>query len=264
MIRKDTLPGHRKRLREKFITSGLAGFSDYEIIELLLTLGSPRKDCKQQAKEVIKKFKTLRGALAASPEELQQLDGIGPHSAFGIKLMQEVAREFLKEKIIDKPIYKSAKELFDYLYHSMRDLKKEIFKVIYLNNQNQIIDIADLFEGTINSSSISPREVMEGAIKCNAASLVFAHNHPSGSPEPSRSDKEVTRDLVYAGSIMRIKVLDHIIIGGNKYFSFASEGLIEEYEDNFLDLKLRGVSEAKKRLYRAKLFAPELHWEEQG
>jgi len=264
MIRKDTLPGHRKRLREKFIRSGLAGFSDYEIIELLLTLGSPRKDCKQQAKEVIKKFKTLRGALEAPPEELQEIDGIGPHSAFGVRLMQEVAREFLKEKIIDKPIYKSPKELFDYLYHSMRDLKKEIFKVIYLNNQNQIIDIADLFEGTINSSSISPREVIEGAIKCNAASLVFAHNHPSGSPEPSRSDKEVTRDLVYAGSIMRIKVLDHIIIGGNKYFSFASEGLIEEYEDNFLDLKLRGVSEAKKRLYRAKLFAPELHWAERG
>ena len=264
MIRKDTLPGHRKRLREKFIRSGLAGFSDYEIIELLLTLGSPRKDCKQQAKEVIKKFKTLRGALEAPSEELQEIDGIGPHSAFGVRLMQEVAREFLKEKIIDKPIYKSPKELFDYLYHSMRDLKKEIFKVIYLNNQNQIIDIADLFEGTINSSSISPREVIEGAIKCNAASLVFAHNHPSGSPEPSRSDKEVTRDLVYAGSIMRIKVLDHIIIGGNKYFSFASEGLIEEYEDNFLDLKLRGVSEAKKRLYRAKLFAPELHWAERG
>jgi len=264
MIKKDTLPGHRKRLREKFIRSGLAGFSDYEIIELLLTLGSPRKDCKQQAKEVIKKFKTLRGALEAPSEELQEIDGIGSHSAFGIKLMQEVAREFLKEKIIDKPIYKSPKELFDYLYHSMRDLKKEIFKVIYLNNQNQIIDIADLFEGTINSSSISPREVIEGAIKCNAASLVFAHNHPSGSPEPSRSDKEVTRDLVYAGSIMRIKVLDHIIIGGNKYFSFASEGLIEEYEDNFLNLKLRGVSEAKKRLYRAKLFAPELHWGERG
>ncbi len=264
MIRKDTLPGHRKRLREKFIRSGLAGFSDYEIIELLLTLGSPRKDCKQQAKEVIKKFKTLRGALEAPSEELQEIDGIGPHSAFGVRLMQEVAREFLKEKIIDKPIYKSPKELFDYLYHSMRDLKKEIFKVIYLNSQNQIIDIADLFEGTINSSSISPREVIEGAIKCNAASLVFAHNHPSGSPEPSRSDKEVTRDLVYAGSIMRIKVLDHIIIGGNKYFSFASEGLIEEYEDNFLNLKLRGVSEAKKRLYRAKLFAPELHWEERG
>ena len=123
--------GHRKRLREKFLKSGLAGFHDYEIVELLLTLGSPRKDCKQQAKEALKRFKTLRGVLAASPEELQEIDGIGAHSAFGIKLMQEVAREFLKEKIIDKPFYKSPREIFDYLYHSMRDLKKEVFKNTY-------------------------------------------------------------------------------------------------------------------------------------
>jgi len=246
--------GHRKRLREKFLKSGLKGFHDYEIIELLLTLGSPRKDCKQQAKEAIKRFKTLRGVLEASPEELQQIDGIGPHSAFGIKLMQEVAREFLKEKIIAQPIYKSAQEIFDYLYHSLRDLKKEVFKVIYLNSQNQIMATEDLFAGTINSSAISPREVVAGAIKNNAVSLIFVHNHPSGNPDPSQSDKELTKDLVYAGSIMRIKVLDHIIIGNDRYFSFAGEGLIEEYELDFLNLKMRGVSEAKRRLYRAKLF----------
>ncbi len=255
----DKSAGHRKRLREKFTKSGLAGFHDYEIIELLLTLGSPRKDCKQQAKEVIKRFKTLREALEAPPEELQQIDGIGPHSAFGIKLVQEVAREFLKEKIIDKPIYKSAKEIFDYLYHSMRDLKKEVFKVIYLNSQNQTVDTTDLFEGTVNSSSISPREVIESAIKHNAVSLIFVHNHPSGNPEPSGSDKELTKDLVFAGSIMRIKVLDHIIIGDNRYFSFAGEGLIGQYELDFLNLKMRGASEAKRRLYRAKLFGSERH-----
>ncbi len=254
--------GHRKRLREKFIKRGLAGFHDYEIVELLLTLGSPRKDCKPQAKEAIKRFKTLRGVLEASPEELQKIDGIGAHSAFGIKLVQEVAREFLKQKIIDKPIYKSAQEIFDYLYHSMRDLTREVFKVIYLNSQNQIIDTADLFEGTINSGAISPREVIENAIKNHAASLIFVHNHPSGNPEPSKGDKEVTRDLVYAGSIMRIKVLDHIIIGNNRYFSFAAEGLIEEYELNFLNLKIRGVSEAKRRLYRAKLLDAKPPWAE--
>ncbi|GAH20349.1 unnamed protein product, partial [marine sediment metagenome] len=202
MLANDKAEGHRKRLREKFIKSGLTGFHDYEIIELLLTLGSPRKDCKQSAKEAIKRFKSLRGVLEAPPEELQQIGGIGPHNAFGIKLVQEVAREFLKEKIIDKPVYKSSREVFDYLCHSMRDLRKEAFKVIYLNSQNQIIEAADLFEGTVSSSSISPREVMESAIKNNAVSLVFAHNHPSGNPEPSKSDKELTRDLVYAGSIM--------------------------------------------------------------
>jgi DNA repair protein RadC len=191
--------------------------------------------------------------LAASPEELQQIKGIGPHSAFGIKLVQEVAREFLKEKIMDKPFYKSPQEIFDYLYHSMRDLKKEVFKVIYLNSQNQIMETVDLFQGTVNSSSVSPREVIEGAFKHNAVSLIFVHNHPSGNPEPSAGDRELTRELVYAGKVMRLNVLDHIVIGDNKYFSFADEGLIDEYETDFLNLKLRGTSEAKKRLYRARL-----------
>ena len=245
--------GHRKRLRDKFVKGGLAGFHDYEIVELLLSLGTPRRDCKQPAKEAISKFKTLRGVLEASPEELQQIDGVGPHNAFGIRLVQEVAREFLKERIIDSPIYKSSQEIFDYLYHSMRDLKKEVFKVIYLNSQNQIIDTVNLFEGTVNSGVISPREVMESAIKHYAVSLLFVHNHPSGNPEPSRSDKELTRDLVYAASIMRIKVLDHIIIGNNRYFSFASEGLLEEYELNFLNLKIRDRAGAKPSHYRAKL-----------
>ncbi len=248
--------GHRKRLREKFIKSGLRGFHDYEIVELLLSLGTPRRDCKQPAKIAMQKFKTLRGVLEAPQEELRQIEGIGPHSAFGIKLVQEVAREFLKEKIIDTPIYKSAQEIFDYLYHSMRDLKKEVFRAIYLNSQNQIIETADLFQGTVNSTSISPREVIENALKNNATSLIFVHNHPSGNPEPSQSDKELTRDLVYAGAIMKIRVLDHIIIGNNRYFSFAGEGLVGQYELDFLNLKMKGASEAKRRLYRAQLFTP--------
>ena len=235
----DAHKGHRKRLREKFLKSGLSGFHDYEIVELLLTLGSPRKDCKPQAKEAIKRFKSLRGVLAASLEELQQIKGIGPHSAFGIKLMQEVAREFLKEKIIDRPFYKSSQEIFEYLYHSMRDLKKEVFKVIYLNSQNQIMETVDLFQGTVNSSSVSPREVIEGALKHNAVSLIFVHNHPSGNPEPSAGDKELTRELVYAGKIMRLNILDHIIIGNNRYFSFADEGLIKQCEEDFLKIKIR-------------------------
>jgi DNA repair protein RadC len=257
---QDRSAGHRKRLREKFIGSGLKGFHDYEIIELLLSLGTPRKDCKQQAKEAIRRFKTLRGVMEASIEELEQIEGIGPHSAFGIKLVQEVAREFLKEKIIDKPVYKSAQEIFDYLYYSMRDLKKEVFKVIYLNSQNQIIETQDLFEGTINASSVSHREIIEGAIKHSAVSLIFVHNHPSGNPHPSKNDKELTRDLVYAGSIVRIRVLDHVIIGDNRYFSFAGEGLIEEYELDFLNLRMKGVSEAKRRIYRATSPPPELPW----
>jgi DNA repair protein RadC len=249
--------GHRKRLREKFLKSGLSGFHDYEIVELLLSLGTPRRDCKLSAKEAIRRFETLRGVLEAPIEELEKIDGIGPHNAFGIKLVQEVAREFLRAKMIDRPFYSSSREVFDYLYHAMRGLKKEAFKVLYLTGQNQVIDTADLSEGTVSSSSVAPREVIEGAIKHSAAALVFIHNHPSGNPQPSASDMSLTRELVFAGKVMQIKVLDHIIIGENRYYSFAAEGLIEEYEMDYLNLKLKGASEAKRRLYRARKAAGE-------
>ncbi len=192
--------------------------------------------------------------LSASPEELQEIRGIGPHNVFGIKLIKEVGTRYLKEKIIDRPVFQCSKEIFDYLYYSMMDLKKEAFRVLYLDSQNQIIDTRDLLEGTLAGSSVSPRDVIEDALKRKAVSLVFVHNHPSGNPEPSQSDKQITRDLVYAAAVVQIKVLDHIIIGDNRYTSLAAEGLIEEYELDFLGLKMKGVSEARRRIYRAKLF----------
>ncbi|MFH1652059.1 MAG: DNA repair protein RadC [Chloroflexota bacterium] len=255
MSEEEQHAGHRKRLREKFLNSGLAGFHDYEIVELLLSLGTPRRDCKPQAKAALARFKTLRGVLEAPVEELRQIEGIGAHSVFGLKLVQEVAREFLKEKIIRQPVYRSSQEIFDYLYHSMRDLRKEVFKVIYLNAQNEIMQTADLFQGTVNSGAVPPREVIEGALKAQAVALIFVHNHPSGNPNPSSADRELTRQLVYAGVIMQMKVLDHIIIGDNTYYSFAAEGLVAEYETDYLNLHFRGTSEAKRRLYQAKLSA---------
>ena len=127
------------------------------------------------------------------------------------------------------------------LYYSLRDLKKEVFKAIYLNTRNQIIETEDLFEGTLESIPIRPLEIIDSVIKHSAAAVVFVHNHPSGDPTPSRSDKRFTRDLVFMGNIIEVKVLDHVIIGGNRYFSFADEGLIKKYEDNFLNLRIRGV-----------------------
>lgn len=249
---RESNEGHRKRLRERFLKSGISGFHDYEVVELLLSLGTPRHDCKPAAKEAIKRFQTLRGVMEASVEDLQQIEGIGAHSAFGIKLVQEVAREFLKARMLEKPFYKSSQEVFDYLYYAMRGLKKEVFKVLYLTSQNQIIDTVDLSSGTVNSASVSPREVIEGAIRNNAAALIFVHNHPSGAPGPSTSDKNITRELVYAGRIMQIKVLDHIIIGDNVYYSFAGEGLIEGYENDFLNQSLRSSAEARRSLEKSR------------
>lgn len=237
-----TQEGHRARLRAKFDQSGLSAFLDYEIIELLLTLGTPRKDCKQQAKQAIEKFKSLRGVLEAPTEELQGIKGITPYNIFVIRFVQELAREFLKEQVLNRPYCKSSKEVFDYLYHSMRDLRKEVFKVMFLDAQNQVIAVEDLFEGTLTASAVYPREIIKKAIKHDAAALIFAHNHPAGNPEPSDNDKQITWDLVFAGNTMQIRVLDHIIIGNNRYFSFADKGLIEEYNLSFLSLgKGKGV-----------------------
>jgi DNA repair protein RadC len=223
-------PGHRGRLRQKFLRAGLDGFLDYEIVELLLTLGTPRRDCKEPAKEALREFKSLGGVLEASPHDLQRIRGIGPHNVFGLKFVQEVSRRFLREKMMSRAFCRSSREVFDYLYHSLRDLRREIFKVLFLDAKNQILEEKTLFEGTVDSSAVYPREIIRDALRYEASALVFVHNHPSGDPEPSLCDKELTRDLVFAARVMQIKILDHIVIGSNCYFSFADHGLIEEYE----------------------------------
>ncbi len=221
--------GHRLRLREKFLLGGLKGFLDYEIIELLLTLGTPRRDCKRQAKEALRRFKTLRSVLEAEPENLQDIKGIGPQNIFGIKLVQEVSRRFLKDRMMSRPVCQTSKDVFEYLYHALRDAKREKFKVMFLDAKNRIIEENTFFEGTVDSSAVFPREIMKAALKHDASSLIFVHNHPTGDPQPSSSDKEITRELVWAASLLQIRVLDHIIIGNNCYFSFADHGLIEDY-----------------------------------
>ncbi len=237
--------GHRWRLREKFLKGGLTGFLDYEIVELLLTLGTPRRDCKQQAKQALKKFQSLRGVLGAPFDELQKIKGIGAHNIFGLKLIQEVSRRFLKERMMSKRYCHSSKEVFDYLYHALRDLRREKFKVLFLDAKNQILEEETVFEGTVDSSAVYPREIMKKALRWDASSLIFVHNHPSGDPEPSTSDREITKELFFAAHVMQLKVLDHIIIGNNCYFSFADEGMIEDYDIMFRDLNKRDYERKK-------------------
>lgn len=236
---KDQTQGHRQRLQKRFLKGGLNGFLDYEVVELLLTLGTPRRDCKDLAKRAMRKFKMLRRVLEASEDELQEIAGIGPRNIFGIKLVQEVSRRFLREKMMSRPVCHSSQEVFDYLYHSLRDAEKEKFKAIFLDAKNRIIEEETFFEGTVDTSAVYPREILKNALKYNASAVIFVHNHPSGDPEPSESDREITKELVFAAGTMQLKVLDHIIIGNNRYFSFADRGLIEDYEFLFQDFKRR-------------------------
>jgi DNA repair protein RadC len=225
--------GHRERLREKFLNSGLSGFHDYEVIELLLTLGTPRKDCKNAAKSALKRFKTLQGVLEASAKELCEVDGIGPKNLFGVKLIEAVADRYLEKRLVEKDNVGNSKELFDYLYYSMRDKKRECFKVIYLDAKNRVIETETLFKGTLTASSVYPREVVAAAMNHHAAALIFAHNHPSGDPNPSREDISLTRQLLFACRVMGITVHEHLVIGDNRYFSFADQGYIARMNREF-------------------------------
>jgi DNA repair protein RadC len=233
--------GHRQRLRERFLESGLSGFHDYEVIELLLTLGTPRRDCKDTAKEAMTRFGTLQAVFEASPEELCDIKGIGPNNLFGIKMIKAVAERYLEKQVIKKDPVRNSKELFDYLFHRLRDKSREHFQVIYLDAKNRILKTETLFVGTLTASSVYPREVVSASLLNRAAALIFAHNHPSGDPQPSSEDIAVTRELIFACKVMGITVHEHIVIGDNRYFSFADHGYIaqmnREYEAQRQKLK---------------------------
>jgi DNA repair protein RadC len=218
--------GHRRRLRERFLTSGLDGFADYEVIELLLTLGTPRKDCKEAAKAALRRFKSLQGVLGASPAELCQVPGIGPINLLGLKLVPAVSRRYLQQRLEGKTPLTNSRELFDYLNHTIRDKKRECFVAIYLDAKNRVLADEILFTGTVTASAVYPREVVAAALAHTAAAVIFAHNHPSGDPAPSSDDMAITRRLIQACGLMGITVHEHLIIGAEGYFSFADHGHI--------------------------------------
>ncbi len=225
--------GHRRRLRERFLAGGLEGFLDYEVVELLLTLATPRRDCKAAAKEALGRFKTLPGVLEAAPAELLAVPGIGPKNAFGIRLVKALAERYLAQRAVGRDPISNPVELLDYLNTAIRDKSRECFVCVFLDARNRVLAIETLFEGTLTAASVYPREVIRAALGHRAAGLVFAHNHPSGEPRPSAEDLAITRQLLFAARVMGIAVHEHLIIGAKGAFSFAEQGLIERLRAEF-------------------------------
>ena len=225
-VEKHKGAGHRGRLRKRFLQSGLDGFLDYEIVELLLTLGTPRKDCKQMAKDAIKEFGGLRGVLDATLEELQKIKGIGPDNAIGVKLFQAVSERYSREQIPEKVTLDSSEAVAKFLQKSIGRQKKENFVMLSLDTRNNLVKISDISVGTLNASVVHPREVFKEAVQASAAQIIIAHNHPSGSPEPSPEDVALTRRLEEAAKIFGIELLDHIIVTQDKFSSLKEQGLI--------------------------------------
>lgn len=221
--------GHRMRLRQKFVEGGIDRFSDEEVIEFLLTLGTPRCDVKPPAREALKRFGTLSGVLSAPIEKLTEIHGIGPKNALYLQLVHQVAGRYLRDKAVGGSFFGSSRAVFDYLFHSMRELKREVFKVLFLNRKNELIRDQDVFLGSLTGSAVYPREILTLALENKSAALVFVHNHPSGDPSPSAEDLSLTRELVWACQLLSVQVLDHVIIGRNTYYSFADEGVIARF-----------------------------------
>jgi DNA repair protein RadC len=223
-VKKNPHEGHRQRLRERFIKTGLDGFHDYEFIELLLTYAIPQRDVKPIAKELLRRFGGIKGIFDASREDLTSVTGIGERTAILIKLLKEGSTLYLKTRVKHKEVLSSLQDVLNFCHHALSGSKNEKFMVLYLTTKNELIEAEVLEEGTINQTAVYPRKVIEGALRHNASALIFVHNHPSGDPTPSHIDRQLTDALEKAALTIDISVHDHIIIGKNTHFSGREHG----------------------------------------
>ncbi|UCB57324.1 MAG: DNA repair protein RadC [Candidatus Omnitrophota bacterium] len=216
-----------ERPREKLFKSGEHTLSNSELIAILLRNGTKGQSAIELARSIIFKFKTLRAMSHINLSRWKEIKGLGPAKIAQVRAALEIGRRFREEEVKEKrPKITSSEDVVKILMPRMRDLRKEIFKVLLLNSQNRIIDIIEAEEGTVNQANPIIREVFQKALQHFAASIICIHNHPSGNPQPSRNDKEFTQKLIQAGQALEIECLDHIIIGQSNYFSFLDEGLM--------------------------------------
>ena len=219
--------GHKKRLRERFMMSGLTGFHDYEVLELLLSYVIVRRDCKNMAKELLKKYGDLYTIFSQSNEELQKNKYITERVVIYLKTIFSIIEDELYKKIYKSKIkITNNNQLINYLNMSLVKRDIEVFKVLFLNTQNELIAEEDLFKGTLDRSTVYIRELVKRIIKYNAKSIIIVHNHPGGSLKPSGADMELTVRIQEALENIEMRVLDHLIISEKGYFSFLEDGIL--------------------------------------
>jgi DNA repair protein RadC len=216
-----------ERPREILLEKGPDHVSDAGLIAVLLRSGTKGKDAVALARELIQHFGGLKGLLSAKHEDLKKITGLGPAKIAQIIAAIEITKRQLKEQIIGKTYVENDQDVIDYLSLSMRDRKEEFFKVIYLNKANIILSIDELARGTVDEASIYPREVIKRAFDIGASAVIFVHNHPSGSMEPSKRDVDVTKKLISACKAVDITPLDHIIVSPHGYISLKSKGMLK-------------------------------------
>ena len=223
------LEGHRGRLRERFQKNGLNGFAEHEILELFLTLCIPRKDVKALAKTLLQKFGSAREVFDADIKDLEAVKGIGPVSAVGLSLIKEFAVYYLQQQTKERPLFDNNEALVKFWKARLKRLKHEVFEIAYLDASFKLMNngIERLEEGFITKTNVQIRKILVAALNHEASSIVIAHNHPSGDPKPSQADLRLTQALQYACCALSIRLLDHIIIAQDKFYSFRQAGFLE-------------------------------------
>lgn len=220
--------GHRERIRDKYLKNGINSFQEYEILELLLTYAIPRKDTKDLAKNLLKKFGSIEKVITAKKEDLEEVEGLGKASISFLKLMGELPNIFYENSLRNTDIItiKSKENLLKFLRSKIAFEKIEKFYVLYLSNSNELIAYDEKSYGTLDKSAVYPREIYKDVLKYDAKAIILAHNHPSGSVKPSKSDMDITKEISNGLKNFDALLLEHIIITENSYFSFLEEGLI--------------------------------------
>jgi len=224
-----------ERPREKLLRQGEHTLSNTELLAILLRTGIKGESAIDLARKIIQKFKTFRNMSHTDISQWKEFKGLGKAKLCQIKAAIEIARRFMTEERKLEGKVKSSKEAADLMMPRMRDLKKEVFKVLLLDGQNNIMDIKgiEIDEGTAARANAYPSEVMAAALRNFASGVILVHNHPGGNPEPSDNDKKLTLNIVIGAKSLGIELLDHIIIGDNVYYSFADEGLLQNYAQTF-------------------------------
>lgn len=223
---RSSAAGHRARLRERLLSGAAEALADYEVLEYLLFGALARGDTKPMAKALLARFGTLAGVLNAEPSALKQVKGISDASVAQIKIAALVARRMARSEVQNKPVLGSWQALLDYLAIDMAHLHTERVRVLYLNAKNRLLLDHHFGDGTVDEAAIHPREVIKRGLDLGASAMILVHNHPSGNPEPSRADIQITKHIAEAGRPLGIMVHDHVIVGREGHVSLRAKGLI--------------------------------------
>ncbi|MDO9490957.1 DNA repair protein RadC [Acetobacterium sp.] len=223
---KNPHKGHRQRVKKRVISEGIDSFEDHQILELLLFYCLPMKDTNELAHALIRHYGSLSGVFDANPKDLGEQLGVTENTALLLSLIPALARRYQQGKFAAKAVLSSTTAAGEYTMALFTGRLNEAFYVICLNSQNQVNQATLLHEGTINEAPVYPRLIVETALRHQAASIILAHNHPGGSRQPSPADVAVTKKIKAATEAIAITVVDHIIVAGDGYYSFAENRML--------------------------------------